>query len=86
MIQRYCPYAGGLQGGAGKPLGLRLLYLYRDGCETLYCLHGTAEPQTLGAMVCSVFGRSLNQNIIDLYARVPVRTRARVRTLKPKLM
>ena len=74
--QRYGPVAGGLPGGAGNPLGPRALYLYRDGRDTLYRLHGTTEPHTIGTMVSSGCVRFLNQDIIDLYGRVPVGTRA----------
>jgi lipoprotein-anchoring transpeptidase ErfK/SrfK len=74
--QRYGPFAGGLPGGTGNPLGPRALYLYRDGQDTLYRLHGTTEPQTIGTMVSSGRVRFLNQDIIDLYGRVPVGTRA----------
>ena len=78
--QRYGPVAGGLPGGAGNPLGPRALYLYRDGRDTLYRLHGTTEPHTIGTMVSSGCVRFLNQDIIDLYGRVPVGTRAVVLT------
>lgn len=70
--ERYTKYAGGLPGGAGNPLGPRALYLYRDGVDTLYRLHGTVEPWTIGKMVSSGCIRFLNQDIIDLYRRVPV--------------
>jgi lipoprotein-anchoring transpeptidase ErfK/SrfK len=73
--QRYGRYAGGLAGGAGNPLGPRALYLYRDGRDTLYRLHGTVEPWTIGAMVSSGCIRLLNQDIMDLYRRVPVGSR-----------
>ncbi|MBZ9873197.1 L,D-transpeptidase [Mesorhizobium sp. BR1-1-9] len=69
---RYTKYAGGLPGGYGNPLGPRALYLYRDGEDTLYRLHGTVEPWTIGKMVSSGCVRFLNQDIIDLYGRVPV--------------
>lgn len=70
--QRYGRYAGGLAGGTGNPLGPRALYLYRDGRDTLYRLHGTVEPWTIGTMVSSGCIRLLNQDILDLYRRVPV--------------
>ncbi|MCP4562450.1 MAG: L,D-transpeptidase [Bosea sp.] len=73
--QRYGRYAGGLAGGAGNPLGPRALYLYRDGRDTLYRLHGTVEPWTIGTMVSSGCIRLLNQDIMDLYRRVPVGSR-----------
>lgn len=72
---RYAKYAGGLNGGAGNPLGPRALYLYKDGRDTLYRLHGTVEPWTIGTMVSSGCVRLINQDIIDLYRRVPVGTK-----------
>lgn len=74
--ERYGKYAGGLPGGPGNPLGPRALYLYRGGRDTLYRLHGTVEPWTIGTMVSSGCIRLLNQDIIDLYRRVPAGTRA----------
>lgn len=50
----------------------RALYLYRDGQDTLYPLHSTTEPWSIGSMVSSGSVRFLNQDIIDLYKRVPV--------------
>jgi lipoprotein-anchoring transpeptidase ErfK/SrfK len=73
--ERYGPYAGGLEGGLENPLGARALYLHRDGRDTLYRLHGTNEPWSIGTMVSSGCVRFLNQDIIDLYRRVPVSTR-----------
>ena len=73
--ERYAKHAGGLQGGPENPLGPRALYLYRDGQDTLYRLHGTVEPWTIGTMVSSGCVRFLNQDIIDLYRRVPVGSR-----------
>ncbi|WP_029350561.1 L,D-transpeptidase [Bosea sp. 117] len=73
--ERYAKYAGGLPGGEGNPLGPRALYLYRDGRDTLYRLHGTVEPWTIGTMVSSGCVRLINQDIIDLYRRVPVGSR-----------
>jgi lipoprotein-anchoring transpeptidase ErfK/SrfK len=67
---RYGRFAGGLAGGPDNPLGPRALYLYRDGTDTLYRLHGTVEPWTIGTMVSSGCVRLINQDIIDLYRRV----------------
>ena len=69
---RYGPYAGGLPGGLGNPLGPRALYLYSHGGDTHYRLHGTIAPWTIGTMVSSGCIRFINQDIIDLYDRVPV--------------
>lgn len=70
--ERYGPLSDGLPGGLDNPLGARALYLYRDGRDTLYRLHGTTEPWTIGTMISSGCIRLLNQDIIDLYRRVPV--------------
>jgi len=73
--KRYGPYAGGMNGGPGNPLGPRALYLHADGRDTYYRLHGTVEPWTIGTMVSSGCVRLLNQDIIDLYDRVPIGTK-----------
>ena len=73
--ERYGKFAGGLSGGPDNPLGPRALYLYQNGRDTLYRLHGTTEPWTIGTMVSSGCIRFLNQDIIDLYGRAPVGTR-----------
>lgn len=72
---RYGPLADGLPGGPGNPLGPRALYLYRDGRDTYYRLHGTVEPKSIGTTVSSGCIRLFNQDIIDLYGHVPVGTR-----------
>ncbi len=71
-IPRYAAYAGGMPGGPDNPLGARALYLYRDGQDTHFRLHGTMEPETIGTAVSSGCIRLVNQDIIDLYNRVPV--------------
>ena len=68
---RYGPYAAGMPGGETNPLGPRALYLYKNGNDTLFRLHGTTEPYTIGTNVSSGCIRLMNQDIIDLYARVP---------------
>jgi lipoprotein-anchoring transpeptidase ErfK/SrfK len=72
---RYGPYAKGLDGGSENPLGPRALYLHVDGRDTYYRLHGTLEPWTIGTMVSSGCVRLINQDIIDLYNRVPIGTK-----------
>ncbi|MBS0247198.1 MAG: L,D-transpeptidase [Proteobacteria bacterium] len=71
-IPRYRAYAGGMAGGPDNPLGPRALYLYRNGHDTYFRLHGTIEPETIGTAVSSGCIRLFNQDIIDLYNRVPV--------------
>jgi lipoprotein-anchoring transpeptidase ErfK/SrfK len=67
------PYRdGGMEPGLGNPLGARALYLYRDNKDTLYRLHGTNEPWSIGKSVSSGCIRLFNQDIIDLHARVNV--------------
>ncbi len=77
-IPRYRKFAGGMGGGPDNPLGPRALYLYRDGADTHFRLHGTTEPQTIGQAVSSGCIRLFNQDIIDLYDRVPVGARVTV--------
>jgi lipoprotein-anchoring transpeptidase ErfK/SrfK len=77
-IPLYRRYAGGMDGGPDNPLGPRALYLYRDGRDTFFRLHGTTEPETIGQAVSSGCIRLFNQDIIDLYDRVPVGTHVTV--------
>jgi lipoprotein-anchoring transpeptidase ErfK/SrfK len=77
-IPLYRHYAGGMNGGPENPLGARALYLYRDGRDTFFRLHGTSEPESIGQAVSSGCIRLFNQDIIDLYNRVPVGTHVMV--------
>ena len=77
-IPRYRAYAGGMPGGVGNPLGARALYLYRDGQDTYFRLHGTNEPESIGHAVSSGCIRLFNQDIIDLFNRVPIGTHVTV--------
>ena len=71
--------AGGLKGGPDNPLGARALYLYDNGRDTLYRIHGTNEPETIGQCVSSGCIRMRNIDVIDLFNRVPVGTRVVVK-------
>jgi lipoprotein-anchoring transpeptidase ErfK/SrfK len=62
----------GMHGGLGNPLGARALYLFQGGRDTLYRIHGTMEPWTIGHNVSSGCIRMINQDVIDLYERAPV--------------
>jgi lipoprotein-anchoring transpeptidase ErfK/SrfK len=66
------PYANGMDGGIDNPLGARALYLYQGDKDTLFRLHGTYEQASIGKAVSSGCVRLLNQDIIDLYERVPL--------------
>jgi lipoprotein-anchoring transpeptidase ErfK/SrfK len=68
----------GMDGGLDNPLGARAMYLYQGDRDTLYRIHGTNEPQTIGTRVSSGCIRMINQDVIDLYRRVPVGTRVHV--------
>ncbi|WP_457580394.1 L,D-transpeptidase [Ensifer canadensis] len=65
-------YAGGVSGGKHNPLGAAALYLYRGGQDTMFRLHGTNEPWTIGQAVSSGCVRLTNEDIVDLYNRTPV--------------
>lgn len=69
--ERYEKLAGGMEGGLKNPLGARALYLYKNGQDTLYRIHGTNEPWSIGKSVSSGCIRLLNQDIVDLHKRVP---------------
>lgn len=67
-------FAKGMPGGLSNPLGARALYIYKDGRDTIYRLHGTPETYSIGTAVSSGCVRLINQDIIDLYSRCPVGT------------
>jgi lipoprotein-anchoring transpeptidase ErfK/SrfK len=60
-----------MEGGPGNPLGARALYLG----SSMYRIHGTNEPSTIGTNVSSGCIRMMNEDVIDLFNRVPVGTR-----------
>ena len=62
----------GLVGGYANPLGARALYLWQGNKDTLYRIHGTNEPWTIGMNVSAGCIRLLNEDVIDLYNHVPV--------------
>jgi lipoprotein-anchoring transpeptidase ErfK/SrfK len=62
----------GMPGGPRNPLGARALYLWQGNKDTLYRIHGTVEPWTIGHNVSSGCIRMINQDVIDLYERAPV--------------
>ncbi len=65
-------YAGGVSGGPDNPLGARALYLYRGGTDTMFRLHGTNEPWSIGQALSSGCVRLLNEDIAHLYDRTSV--------------
>ena len=71
-------YRGGMPGGVDNPLGARALYLFRGGRDTLYRLHGTNEPWSIGQAMSSGCVRMLNHDVIDLYERCKIGSRVYV--------
>lgn len=68
-------YRYGMKPGLDNPLGARALYLYQGDWDTLYRIHGTNDPSSIGQSLSSGCIRLLNQDIIDLYNRVPQNTK-----------
>jgi lipoprotein-anchoring transpeptidase ErfK/SrfK len=73
-LTKYSADNGGMPGGLKNPLGARALYLFSGGQDTLYRLHGSPEWNSIGKSVSSGCVRLINQDVIDLYGRVPIRT------------
>ncbi len=71
-------YAGGLEGGPNNPLGARAIYLYQNGNDTMFRIHGTNQPWSIGQAMSSGCVRMLNYDVIDLYERVKVGGRVHV--------
>jgi lipoprotein-anchoring transpeptidase ErfK/SrfK len=63
-------WAKGMPGGPKNPLGARALYLFANGTDTLFRIHGTIQPNSIGQAVSSGCVRMLNADIVDLYERV----------------
>ena len=75
MIQRQPYLPRFMAGGPGNPMGARALYLG----ATVYRIHGTNQPQTIGSAVSSGCFRLTNPDVIDLYERIPVGTKVVIR-------
>lgn len=69
--ERNLQWKNGMEPGLNNPLGARALYLFRNGRDTLYRIHGTHEDWSIGRAISSGCIRLLNQDIIDLHRRVP---------------
>ncbi len=70
-LEKYSSDNGGMPGGPTNPLGARALYLMQGNVDTLYRLHGTPQWASIGTAASSGCIRLMNQDIIDLYKRVP---------------
>jgi lipoprotein-anchoring transpeptidase ErfK/SrfK len=72
----------GMPGGPRNPLGSRAMYLWQGNKDTLYRIHGTVEPWTIGKSVSSGCIRMINQDVMDLYQRTPVGARVVVLSVR----
>jgi lipoprotein-anchoring transpeptidase ErfK/SrfK len=75
MIERrpeLVEYATGMPGGPNNPLGARALYLFDGGRDTMYRIHGTNEPWSIGHNVSSGCIRMLNEHVTELHRMVQI--------------
>jgi lipoprotein-anchoring transpeptidase ErfK/SrfK len=70
-LEPYSIANGGMDPGLDNPLGARALYIFQNGVDTIYRIHGSPEWWTIGKSVSSGCVRMLNQDVIDLHDRVP---------------
>jgi lipoprotein-anchoring transpeptidase ErfK/SrfK len=79
MIERvpeYAEWADGMPGGIPEnPLGKRALYLYKGSRDTLFRIHGTNSPSSIGTAASSGCIRMLNREVIELYNNTPIGTK-----------
>jgi lipoprotein-anchoring transpeptidase ErfK/SrfK len=68
-LEPYSVANGGMDPGPDNPMGARALYLFKDGKDTLYRVHGSASPEELGKAVSQGCIRMLNHDVIDLHQR-----------------
>jgi lipoprotein-anchoring transpeptidase ErfK/SrfK len=68
-------WANGMPGGPGNPLGARALYLYANGRDTLFRIHGTNEPGSIGQAASSGCIRMLNAHVVGIYDQTPLGTK-----------
>lgn len=66
-LEPYSVANGGMDPGPGNPMGARALYLFQNGEDTLYRVHGDASPRELGKSVSSGCIRMLHQDVIHLH-------------------
>jgi lipoprotein-anchoring transpeptidase ErfK/SrfK len=79
MIRRtpkYAKWRNGMPGGIPQnPLGARALYLFKGGRDTMFRIHGTNAPSSIGTAASSGCIRMLNHEVIELYNKTPVGTK-----------
>lgn len=69
-LEKWSAANGGMPPGPMNPLGARALYIFEDGVDTLYRVHGSPEYWSIGKAVSSGCVRLIQQDVIDLYGRV----------------
>ncbi|WP_117193388.1 L,D-transpeptidase [Rhizobium terrae] len=74
-LRKFSIENGGMDPGVKNPLGARALYIFQNGEDTLYRLHGTPEWDSIGKATSSGCVRLVNQDVLDLYTRVPYHAR-----------
>ncbi len=79
MLERQPHLPTFMAGGPGNPLGARAMYLYDGGRDTMFRIHGTNEPWTIGQNVSSGCIRMMNQDVTELYELAKVGTKVIVR-------
>lgn len=77
--ERARKWVNGQPGGPDNPLGARALYLYSNGADTLYRIHGTNDPRSIGKAMSSGCIRMLNEDVAELFDNVIVGTPVIVR-------
>jgi lipoprotein-anchoring transpeptidase ErfK/SrfK len=80
-LAKYSADNGGMPPGLTNPLGARALYIFQGKEDTLYRIHGSPEWWTIGKSVSSGCVRMINQDVVDLYSRVPDGTQVVVTNL-----
>ncbi len=70
-LAKYSIANGGMEPGVENPLGARALYIFQNNQDTLYRLHGSPHWESIGKAASSGCVRLINQDVIDLYDRVP---------------
>jgi lipoprotein-anchoring transpeptidase ErfK/SrfK len=68
-LEPYSVANGGMDPGPGNPMGARALYLFQNGIDTLYRVHGDADPSELGRAVSSGCIRMLNHDVVHLHGK-----------------
>ena len=81
----YADFAGGLPGGLINPLGARALYLYRGGKDSKFRIHGTIDNNSIGHATSAGCIRLFNQDAMELYERVEIGAKVKVRSLDESL-